>query len=176
MHEVHLALIAAVVALIIAARRQPRLPGWRLEWNEISARHVWAEHLHIGASVNGGLHLYVEKTDGKTEIEFPYDVSPGEIWPGRRMMHPTAGSQRPRQLSRRTELTDAAAQAGRLVRRPRAHPIEPAIMLDERETARAAMKFEPAQFADLNRLVLSGPLFLVHKRTILRPPIDFAVA
>jgi hypothetical protein len=82
MYEVHLALITAVVALIIAVRRQPRLPDWGLgavlECHAIKARQVLASELRIGASVNGGLELYVDQTDGKTNILFPYDVSPGE--------------------------------------------------------------------------------------------------
>jgi hypothetical protein len=41
-YETHLALILAVIALWVAARRQKRLPSYRLEWQELSARNVYA--------------------------------------------------------------------------------------------------------------------------------------
>lgn len=81
MFETHVALIVAVVALIVAVRRQSRLPTYRLEWNDISARTVYAKHLVLKSESDDGrtMHLYVDKED-RSVIRFPENVIDGERW------------------------------------------------------------------------------------------------
>jgi hypothetical protein len=82
MYEAHLGLILAVIALWIAARRQPRLPTYRLEWNDISARDIYAERLIVGPSEgkqSKRVELSVDK-EGHTLIAFPQDHIEGETW------------------------------------------------------------------------------------------------
>jgi hypothetical protein len=75
MYETHLALIVALIAAVIAMRRQRRLPTFRLEWDNISANIVYAKRF----VVESGMELYIDEK-GRPTIEFPYDIVDGESW------------------------------------------------------------------------------------------------
>jgi hypothetical protein len=78
MFEIHSALIIAVVAVVIAVRRQPRLPAaYGLDdWNDISARYIYAEKLIVGTG-EGKQSKQVELSVDKQNcalIDFPYYI------------------------------------------------------------------------------------------------------
>jgi len=82
MYETHLGLILAVIALWIAARRQPRLPAYRLEWNDISARDIYAKRLIVGSGEGKQAKRLEFSVDeqGRTLIAFPHDTIEGKSW------------------------------------------------------------------------------------------------
>jgi hypothetical protein len=82
MNEIHVAMILAIAAIIIAYRRQPRLPSHCLEWESIAAENVHTEFLTIKGPPGkgrGDLTVSVDE-DGKSVIAFPRDVIDGETW------------------------------------------------------------------------------------------------
>jgi hypothetical protein len=82
MFETHLALIVAVAALIIAVRRQPRLPAYRLEWNDISGRYIYAKKLILlDEQAKPRSRQWTFSIDGdRSVIEFPDDYVFDEHW------------------------------------------------------------------------------------------------
>ena len=52
MFETHLALIVALIAAVIAMRRQRRLPTFRLEWDNISANIVYAKRFVVESGID----------------------------------------------------------------------------------------------------------------------------
>lgn len=78
MFETHVALVVATVALVVAARRQKRLPTYRLEWNDISAQVIHVKRLFL-ESYDGERHLefYIDN-EGSPEILLPSEIIEGE--------------------------------------------------------------------------------------------------
>ncbi len=82
MFEIHVALIIALLALIIAVMRQPRLPAYRLEWNEISARYIYANKLILlDEQAKPRSRQWTFSIDGdRSVIDFPDDIVFDEHW------------------------------------------------------------------------------------------------
>jgi hypothetical protein len=82
MYETHLALTIAATAVWIAARRQPRLPAYRLEWNDILGRDIYAKRLILmgpGEVKQPKLELSIND-QGKSVIKFPDEIIDDEYW------------------------------------------------------------------------------------------------
>ena len=82
MFEIHVALIFALVALFVARRRQPRLPGYDFAFNDMHVRDLYAKRLILTDTEEGKrskrLEMFIDK--GQSVIKFPGDIIDDEHW------------------------------------------------------------------------------------------------